>query len=178
VSASASRLRLHCPCLAQAAAGGAPSSGTTKFHALRPPAISIHDCACRKPRAKLLVAAAAGARPRRALRHAAPLPPALTPFAPPVRPAPADCSRILKYASCSPECFVLALVYIDRLIQRNALLLTSLNVHRIIITAVSAAREARRRQDAARRYVLPTARAAAPPRVSLSLSLTLSLSRR
>ena len=35
-----------------------------------------------------------------------------------------------KYASCSPECFVLALVYIDRLIQRNALLLTSLNVHR------------------------------------------------
>ena len=31
---------------------------------------------------------------------------------------------------------VLALVYIDRLIQRNALLLTSLNVHRIIITAV------------------------------------------
>ncbi|RYG53553.1 hypothetical protein EON66_08370, partial [archaeon] len=36
----------------------------------------------------------------------------------------------------SPECFVLALVYIDRLIQRNSLLLNSLNVHRIIITAV------------------------------------------
>ena len=31
---------------------------------------------------------------------------------------------------------MLALVYIDRLIQRNSLLLTSLNVHRIIITAV------------------------------------------
>lgn len=62
----------------------------TKFHALRPPSISIGDY----------------------------------------------CSRIYKYASCSPECFVLALVFIDRLIQRNSLLLTSLNVHRIIITAV------------------------------------------
>lgn len=62
----------------------------TKFHALRPPSISILDY----------------------------------------------CARIHKYASCSPECFVLALVYIDRLIQRNSLLLNSLNVHRIIITAV------------------------------------------
>jgi hypothetical protein len=62
----------------------------TKFHALRPPAISILDY----------------------------------------------CARIHKYASCSPECFVLALVYIDRLIQRNNILLNSLNVHRIIITAV------------------------------------------
>jgi Cyclin len=68
-----------------------PDTGpVTKFHALRPPSISIHDY----------------------------------------------CMRIYKYASCSPECFVLALVFIDRLIQRNALLLTSLNVHRVIITAV------------------------------------------
>jgi Cyclin len=44
--------------------------------------------------------------------------------------------RLNKYASCSPECFVLALVYIDRLIQKNTLLLTSLNVHRIIITSL------------------------------------------
>lgn len=44
--------------------------------------------------------------------------------------------RILKYASCSNECFVLALVYIDRLIQRNSFVLSSLNVHRIIITSV------------------------------------------
>lgn len=43
---------------------------------------------------------------------------------------------ILKYASCSNECFVLALVYIDRLIQRNNFLLTDLNVHRVVITAV------------------------------------------
>jgi hypothetical protein len=44
--------------------------------------------------------------------------------------------RIHKYASCSNECFVLALVYIDRLIQRNNFLLTELNVHRVVITAV------------------------------------------
>ena len=44
--------------------------------------------------------------------------------------------RIHKYASCSNECFVLALVYIDRLIQRNNFLLTELNVHRVVITAI------------------------------------------
>jgi hypothetical protein len=44
--------------------------------------------------------------------------------------------RIHKYASCSTECFILALVYIDRLIQRNNFLLTELNVHRVIISAV------------------------------------------
>jgi hypothetical protein len=44
--------------------------------------------------------------------------------------------RILKYAACSNECFILALIYIDRLIQRNNFLLTELNVHRVTITAV------------------------------------------
>lgn len=44
--------------------------------------------------------------------------------------------RIHKYASCSNECFVLALIYIDRLIQRNNFLLTELNAHRVVITAV------------------------------------------
>lgn len=44
--------------------------------------------------------------------------------------------RIHKYASCSNECFILALIYIDRLIQRNNFLLTDLNVHRVAITAV------------------------------------------
>ena len=44
--------------------------------------------------------------------------------------------RIHKYASCSNECFILALIYIDRLIQRNNFLLTELNVHRVVITAV------------------------------------------
>ncbi|GMI28244.1 hypothetical protein TeGR_g8748, partial [Tetraparma gracilis] len=44
--------------------------------------------------------------------------------------------RIHKYASCSTECFILALIYVDRLIQRNNFLLTELNVHRVVITAV------------------------------------------
>uniref|UniRef100_A0A7S1VVV1 Cyclin n=1 Tax=Grammatophora oceanica TaxID=210454 RepID=A0A7S1VVV1_9STRA len=44
--------------------------------------------------------------------------------------------RIQKYSSCSNECFVLALIYIDRLIQRNNFLLTELNVHRVVITAI------------------------------------------
>jgi len=44
--------------------------------------------------------------------------------------------RIHKYASCSTECFILALIYIDRLIQRNNFLLSELNVHRVVITAI------------------------------------------
>lgn len=44
--------------------------------------------------------------------------------------------RIHKYASCSNECFVLALIYIDRLIQRNNFLLTELNVHRVVLVAI------------------------------------------
>jgi formylmethanofuran dehydrogenase subunit D len=62
----------------------------TKFHALKAPAISIHQYL----------------------------------------------ERIHKYASCSTECFILALIYIDRLIQRNHFLLSELNVHRVCITAV------------------------------------------
>ncbi len=37
---------------------------------------------------------------------------------------------------CSAECFILALVYIDRIIQRNGFMINSLNIHRIIITSV------------------------------------------
>lgn len=46
------------------------------------------------------------------------------------------CNRIYKYSCCSNECFILALIYIDRLIQRNNFLLTELNVHRVVITAI------------------------------------------
>ena len=49
---------------------------------------------------------------------------------------PCATHRIHKYASCSNECFILALIYIDRLIQRNNFLLTDLNVHRVVITAI------------------------------------------
>ncbi|KAG6579857.1 uncharacterized protein IUM83_09969 [Phytophthora cinnamomi] len=45
-------------------------------------------------------------------------------------------ARIHKYASCSPECFVLALVYMDRLHQMQGFVLTELNVHRVVITSV------------------------------------------
>jgi hypothetical protein len=45
-------------------------------------------------------------------------------------------NRIFKYASCSYECFVLALIYIDRVIQRNSFVVNSLNVHRVVITSV------------------------------------------
>jgi len=66
-------------------------SRMSKFHALRPPPISIEDYL----------------------------------------------ERIAKYSCCSEECFVLALIYVDRLIQCNpAFLVNSLNVHRIIITSV------------------------------------------
>ncbi|KAL0459534.1 UNVERIFIED_CONTAM: Cyclin-P3-1 [Sesamum latifolium] len=47
--------------------------------------------------------------------------------------------RIFKYACCSPSCFVIANIYIDRFIQRTNLFLTSLNIHRLLITSVMVA---------------------------------------
>lgn len=48
--------------------------------------------------------------------------------------------RIVKYASCSPECLVLALVYLDRIVEQNPqIAISSLNVHRLLITAVMSA---------------------------------------
>jgi hypothetical protein len=44
--------------------------------------------------------------------------------------------RINKYAKCSPNCFIVALIYIDRLIEMKNIVLTSLNVHRILITSI------------------------------------------
>jgi hypothetical protein len=44
--------------------------------------------------------------------------------------------RIYTYASCSSECFVLALIYIDRLHQMQGFVLTDLNVHRVVITSI------------------------------------------
>jgi len=45
--------------------------------------------------------------------------------------------RIAKYSSCSEECFVLALIYIDRVIRKNSsFLVNSLNVHRLLITTI------------------------------------------
>jgi len=48
--------------------------------------------------------------------------------------------RIATYSQCSEECFVLALIYIDRLIRKKeTFLVNSLNVHRLIITSIMVA---------------------------------------
>ncbi|KAL2611198.1 hypothetical protein R1flu_022890 [Riccia fluitans] len=48
--------------------------------------------------------------------------------------------RIFKYANCSPSCFVVAYAYIDRLTQQQpGIPITSLNVHRLLITSVMVA---------------------------------------
>ncbi|KAG2309646.1 hypothetical protein Bca4012_081239 [Brassica carinata] len=45
--------------------------------------------------------------------------------------------RIFKYANCSPSCFVVAYVYLDRFTQRQpSLPINSFNVHRLLITSV------------------------------------------
>lgn len=44
--------------------------------------------------------------------------------------------RINKYAKCSPNCFIIALIYIDRLIETRNVILSNLNVHRVLITSV------------------------------------------
>ncbi|KAK8698094.1 hypothetical protein V6N13_114225 [Hibiscus sabdariffa] len=44
--------------------------------------------------------------------------------------------RIFKYCKCSNSCFVVAIIYIDRFLQRIDAYLTSLNVHRLLITSV------------------------------------------
>jgi len=42
--------------------------------------------------------------------------------------------RIAKYSGCSPECFVLCLVYIDRIIQSRGFIVNSYSIHRLLIT--------------------------------------------
>ncbi|XVF06105.1 hypothetical protein REPUB_Repub06bG0019400 [Reevesia pubescens] len=47
--------------------------------------------------------------------------------------------RIFKYSKCSNSCFVVAIIYIDRFLQRMDAYLTSFNVHRLLITSVMVA---------------------------------------
>ncbi|XP_043715264.1 cyclin-U4-1-like [Telopea speciosissima] len=48
--------------------------------------------------------------------------------------------RISKYANCSPSCFVVAYVYLDRFSQKQpSLPINSFNVHRLLITSVMVA---------------------------------------
>ncbi|KAG8068863.1 hypothetical protein GUJ93_ZPchr0005g15763 [Zizania palustris] len=44
--------------------------------------------------------------------------------------------RIFKYSECSPSCFVLALIYMERYIKQPHVYMTSLSVHRLLITCV------------------------------------------
>lgn len=44
--------------------------------------------------------------------------------------------RIFRYASCSPTCFVLAHLCMERFLQKPGRYLTSLSVHRLLITSV------------------------------------------
>jgi len=45
--------------------------------------------------------------------------------------------RIVRYSPCSTDCYVLALIYIDRIIQQNNhFQLNSLNAHRLLITSI------------------------------------------
>lgn len=48
--------------------------------------------------------------------------------------------RIYKYTNCSPSCFVVGYVYIDRLVHKHPdSLVISLNVHRLLVTSVMVA---------------------------------------
>jgi hypothetical protein len=47
--------------------------------------------------------------------------------------------RIFKHSKCSDSCLVIMLVYIDRLIESQGLVLTMLNAHRVIITSLMVA---------------------------------------
>ncbi|PHU10109.1 Cyclin-U4-1 [Capsicum chinense] len=44
--------------------------------------------------------------------------------------------RIFKYSDCSPSLFVVAYVYLERFLNLTGCLLTSLNVHRLLITSI------------------------------------------
>lgn len=62
---------------------------------------------------------------------------------PPISVADYVC-RIGTYTYCSPECYITAMVYLDRFLSANSRVpLTSLNVHRLLITAVLLAIKAR-----------------------------------
>ncbi|KAI8551875.1 hypothetical protein RHMOL_Rhmol06G0221200 [Rhododendron molle] len=48
--------------------------------------------------------------------------------------------RIYKFTNCSPSCFVVGFVYIDRVVHRHPeSLVVSLNVHRLLVTSVMVA---------------------------------------
>ena len=56
---------------------------------------------------------------------------------PPAITIPKYLDRIYKYTNCSPACFVVGYIYIDRLVHRHpGSLVVSLNVHRLLVTSI------------------------------------------
>ncbi|XP_024994866.1 cyclin-U1-1-like [Cynara cardunculus var. scolymus] len=56
---------------------------------------------------------------------------------PPAISIPKYLDRIYKYTNCSPACFVVGYVYIDRLVHKHpGSLVVSLNVHRLLVTSI------------------------------------------
>lgn len=47
--------------------------------------------------------------------------------------------RVFKYSKCSPSCFVVAYIYMDKFIRATTCYLTSLNAHRLFIASVMVA---------------------------------------
>lgn len=47
--------------------------------------------------------------------------------------------RIFRYSCCSPSCFIVAHIYMERFVQRTCAIITSLNIHRLLITSVMVA---------------------------------------
>ncbi|KAL8248371.1 hypothetical protein R6Q59_005239 [Mikania micrantha] len=59
---------------------------------------------------------------------------------PPAITIPKYLDRIYKYTNCSPACFVVGYIYIDRLVHRHpGSLVVSLNVHRLLVTSIMVA---------------------------------------
>jgi len=44
--------------------------------------------------------------------------------------------RIVKYTPCSKECFFVALIFLDRIIENDSLRVSERNVHRLLITSI------------------------------------------
>ncbi|KAL9248099.1 hypothetical protein vseg_021459 [Gypsophila vaccaria] len=45
-------------------------------------------------------------------------------------------SRVFEYSNCSPSCYVVAYVYMERFIQQSECYVTALNVHRLLLACV------------------------------------------
>eukprot|EP00357_Protocruzia_adherens_P029213 CAMPEP_0114986522 /NCGR_PEP_ID=MMETSP0216-20121206/8472_1 /TAXON_ID=223996 /ORGANISM="Protocruzia adherens, Strain Boccale" /LENGTH=175 /DNA_ID=CAMNT_0002348965 /DNA_START=517 /DNA_END=1044 /DNA_ORIENTATION=- len=45
--------------------------------------------------------------------------------------------RVVKYSGCSGECYLMALIYIDKLSEKNPqFIISSLNIHRLLLTSI------------------------------------------